>query len=191
MGTREELLNGAKRCLAERGYARTTVRDIVAVTGANLAAINYHFGTKDALLNQALLESASEAVGEILNAVRTDPDPAARLRTFLTALTESFVDKRAMWATNIEALAQAAHSPDLRTQLAAGQVAARTGLADMSPTTDRDDESTRAAVGAVHMTLLSGLLVQWMVAPDQAPTADLVIEGLRTLGTTLAKPAAD
>ncbi|MGW4249734.1 helix-turn-helix domain-containing protein [Nocardia sp. NPDC004722] len=42
MGTREDLLAAAKQCLATRGYARTTVRDIVAASGANLAAINYH-----------------------------------------------------------------------------------------------------------------------------------------------------
>ena len=41
MGHREDLLEGAKRCLYEKGYARTTARDIVAASGTNLASIGY------------------------------------------------------------------------------------------------------------------------------------------------------
>src|SRR5690606_38768776 len=51
MGQRQDLLAGAKRCIAEKGYSRTTARDIPAASGANLAAIGYHFGSKEALLN--------------------------------------------------------------------------------------------------------------------------------------------
>ncbi|MCP2257657.1 transcriptional regulator, TetR family [Streptoalloteichus tenebrarius] len=189
MGIREQLLDGARRCLAERGYARTTVRDIVAATGTNLAAINYHFGTKDALLNQALMESAAEAVDRVLHAVPADADAAGRLRDFLDRLTRSFVDDQAMWTTNVEAVVQAAHSPEVRAQLAAGQVEAREGLADLLPAPDGDDR-TRQAMGAVHMTLLTGLLVQWMIDPDRAPGAEQLLDGLRAVGDAL-RPAAD
>ena len=54
MGHREALLDGARRCLLERGYARTTARDLVAASGTNLASIGYHFGSKEALLNGAM-----------------------------------------------------------------------------------------------------------------------------------------
>src|SRR6516225_8755418 len=64
MGNREALLAGAKRCLIEKGYARTTARDIAAASGVSLAAIGYHFGSKDALMNQAIYEFVGEwAVG--------------------------------------------------------------------------------------------------------------------------------
>lgn len=49
MGHREDLLEGAKRCLLEKGYARTTARDIGAASGTNLASIGYHYGSKEAL----------------------------------------------------------------------------------------------------------------------------------------------
>ncbi|WP_031080407.1 TetR family transcriptional regulator, partial [Streptomyces sp. NRRL WC-3549] len=39
MGNREDLLKGAKQCLVERGWARTTVRDIAAAAGVSHAAI--------------------------------------------------------------------------------------------------------------------------------------------------------
>ena len=53
MGNREDLLAGAKRCLYEKGYASTTARDIATASGTSLAAIGYHFGSKEALMNQA------------------------------------------------------------------------------------------------------------------------------------------
>ncbi|GAB3818361.1 TetR family transcriptional regulator [Micromonospora zhanjiangensis] len=60
MGNREDLLAGAKQCLMEKGYARTTARDIAAAAGTSLAAIGYHFRTTQALLNAALFEAMAE-----------------------------------------------------------------------------------------------------------------------------------
>ena len=60
MGHKEDLLAGAKRCLLERGYAGTTARDIVAASHTNLASIGYHFGSKDALLTEAMIELIGE-----------------------------------------------------------------------------------------------------------------------------------
>ena len=63
MGNREDLLAGAKRCLIERGWAHTTVRDIASAAGVSHAAIGYHFGSKDALLTQALVEAVDRNFG--------------------------------------------------------------------------------------------------------------------------------
>lgn len=62
MGHREDLLEGAKRCLLEKGFLRTTARDIVKESGTNLASIGYHYGSKDALLVQAYV-ALIEATG--------------------------------------------------------------------------------------------------------------------------------
>src|SRR3954468_11501227 len=48
--TRTAILNAAERLYAERGFADVTLRDIVAAADVNLAAVNYHFGSKDELL---------------------------------------------------------------------------------------------------------------------------------------------
>ena len=57
---REALLEAAKRLLREQGYAHTTARDLVAASGTNLASIGYHFGSKEALLTEALGEAFEE-----------------------------------------------------------------------------------------------------------------------------------
>lgn len=51
---RDKLLDGALACLRERGYGNTSSRDIARAAGVNIASINYHFGSKDALLDDAL-----------------------------------------------------------------------------------------------------------------------------------------
>ena len=48
--TRSAILAAAERLYAERGFADVTLRDIVAAAHVNLAAVNYHFGSKDELI---------------------------------------------------------------------------------------------------------------------------------------------
>src|SRR3974377_1883239 len=48
--TRAFILDAAERLYAERGFSDVTLRDIVAAAGVNLAAVNYHFGSKDELI---------------------------------------------------------------------------------------------------------------------------------------------
>src|SRR5262245_46398497 len=48
--TRSAILTAAERLYAERGFSDVTLRDIVAEANVNLAAVNYHFGSKDELI---------------------------------------------------------------------------------------------------------------------------------------------
>jgi len=47
--TRERLLDAAQKLFVERGIDATSLRSITTEAGANLASVNYHFGSKDAL----------------------------------------------------------------------------------------------------------------------------------------------
>jgi TetR/AcrR family transcriptional regulator, regulator of cefoperazone and chloramphenicol sensitivity len=55
--TKDRLLEAAGEEFAEKGYDGATVRSICARAGANLAAVNYHFGDKEQLYLQAILEA--------------------------------------------------------------------------------------------------------------------------------------
>lgn len=48
--TRQVILDTAERMFVEKGYSGVTLRDLTAAAGVNLASVNYHFGSKDALL---------------------------------------------------------------------------------------------------------------------------------------------
>ena len=48
--TKERMLDTAEGLFAEHGFPATSMRDITNAAGVNLAAINYHFGSKESLL---------------------------------------------------------------------------------------------------------------------------------------------
>jgi AcrR family transcriptional regulator len=47
---KQRLLDAAEKLFAEKGFHATSLRQITADAGANLAAVNYHFGSKDGLI---------------------------------------------------------------------------------------------------------------------------------------------
>src|SRR3954454_8219431 len=77
MSNRDALLRGAKECLRTKGYARTTARDLVAASGANLSSIGYHFGSKEALLAEAFDEVFMEWTGRLTGAATSGPAESA------------------------------------------------------------------------------------------------------------------
>jgi AcrR family transcriptional regulator len=48
--TKLAILNATERLVAAQGFNATSLRDITAAAGVNLAAVNYHFATKEALI---------------------------------------------------------------------------------------------------------------------------------------------
>ncbi len=53
-GTRERLLEAAGEVFAQKGYREATIREICSRAGANIAAVNYHFGGKERLYAEVL-----------------------------------------------------------------------------------------------------------------------------------------
>lgn len=187
MGHREELLEGAAQCLYEKGFGRTTARDVVAASGTNLASIGYHFGSKDALLTEALL-SATAAWGEELDHALTATDvsavPQQHLEETWSRVVALFSTQRRLWATHVEALAHAERLPELRASLVEAQREVREGLALTFHTLPDDPEAAdrRAHVlGTVYQALLTGVMVQWLLDPESAPSGTDIAEGLRAI----------
>jgi AcrR family transcriptional regulator len=57
--TRAAILTAAETLYAERSFGEVSLRDIVAAANVNLAAINYHFGSKNELLAELFLSRAT------------------------------------------------------------------------------------------------------------------------------------
>jgi AcrR family transcriptional regulator len=58
--TKQAVFNAAERLFALHGFQNVSVRDITAEAGVNLASVNYHFGSKDALLFEIFRRRTSE-----------------------------------------------------------------------------------------------------------------------------------
>ncbi len=52
--TKEQIMRSAELLFARDGYASTSLREITDLAGANIAAVNYHFGSKEKLLVEIL-----------------------------------------------------------------------------------------------------------------------------------------
>jgi AcrR family transcriptional regulator len=52
--TRKRLLDATEWLFIESGYEAMSLRHITTRAGANLAAVNYHFGSKEALMQELL-----------------------------------------------------------------------------------------------------------------------------------------
>jgi AcrR family transcriptional regulator len=56
--TKERILDTAERLIGEQGYAATSLRQIIGEAGVNLAAVHYHFGSKEELLDGIIARKA-------------------------------------------------------------------------------------------------------------------------------------
>jgi AcrR family transcriptional regulator len=65
--TKERILDAAERLFAEQGYSATSLRSIIAGAGVNLAAVHYHFHSKETLLESVVRRRAQPANLERLN----------------------------------------------------------------------------------------------------------------------------
>lgn len=194
MGHREDLLAGARRCLERRGYARTTARDLVAESGTNLASIGYHFGSKEALLNEAIgasFQEWAERVRALALAVEPDGDPMRTLAASWDAMLTSFAEYRGLAVAFTEALAQTERQPALRAQLAEIYEQSRTSVAAMiSEVTGLPDGPRTRALASFQLVVCDGLLVQWLLDPDAVPSGPELTDALLlVLGGPAAAPA--
>ena len=64
--TKQKILDTAERLIAEQGYAATSLRHIIGEAGVNLAAVHYHFGSKEELLDELILRKAAAVNGKRL-----------------------------------------------------------------------------------------------------------------------------
>ncbi|HZZ51728.1 MAG TPA: TetR/AcrR family transcriptional regulator [Pseudonocardia sp.] len=177
MGHREDLLTAARQCLQERGYARTTARELVAASGTNLASIGYHFGSKDALLSEALsalFEEWAQRVYQLaIEATDGERDPARLLVASVSAIRASFEEYRGIAVACIEAVAQAQHQPELRDRLSAIYRRSREQVTELvaSAFTFLDADTART-LASFELAVCDGLLIQWLLDPDNTPGAE-------------------
>jgi Tetracyclin repressor-like, C-terminal domain len=105
-----------------------------------------------------------------------------RFEAIWTRVIASFEAHRPALVASFEAFAQAQHSPELREQLAEGHEQARLWLAALFRRIGSTaGEGSAQAVGSFYLAILNGLMVQWLLDPDRAPSGRDVAEALRTI----------
>jgi AcrR family transcriptional regulator len=92
--TRRRILQAACRVFAEKGYEHATHSDICEQAGANVASINYHFGSKEELYRAVWQHvfGVVDAKYPLDGGVTEDADPEERLRGFVRAMINRVTD---------------------------------------------------------------------------------------------------
>ncbi|WP_428566385.1 MAG: CerR family C-terminal domain-containing protein [Solidesulfovibrio sp. DCME] len=114
--TRVRLLEAAGEIFSCKGYQAATVREITKLAKANLAAIHYHFGSKDRLYQAVLEHAHREASRRFPPDLGLAPgaDAKARLYAYVRALLLRLREKsRHNWLSRLMAREMAEPSPNL------------------------------------------------------------------------------
>jgi AcrR family transcriptional regulator len=183
--TRAALVDATLACLAERGPTGTTSRAIAGRAGANLAAITYHFGSKEALVAEALLTSVRGWLEPVLSVLHSDDEPTSGTVRAVAALQSSLADARAALPLHLGALTTAAHNPALRHgldellaevhRLLAGQIAEQVASGYLPPWVEPD------AMAHLLVALADGIALHAVLQPDAVDPDAVVAQALALL----------
>ena len=101
--TRAALLQCAARVFAEKGYARSTSREVCAAAGCNLAAVNYHFGGKAGLYRAVLVQAHGQLVElDDLEAIRAGgAAPDEQLRRVIALFLRRSANAELPWGLRV------------------------------------------------------------------------------------------
>ena len=89
--TRDRLLDAAERLFGRDGIAETSLRHITTQAGANLASVNYHFGSKEALFREVVARRLGPISAERLRRLDQVEGTAGVERPCLEELIRAFV----------------------------------------------------------------------------------------------------
>ncbi|MBL8830129.1 MAG: CerR family C-terminal domain-containing protein [Planctomycetaceae bacterium] len=112
--TKQRLIQAAGEVFASKGFEAASVREISTLAGANIAAINYHFGDKQKLYLACLEQTVCSQQEDLACAPWTSPGlpPHARLRAFIEGMLRSRLDPaRPRWHMEIMLREMAHPSP--------------------------------------------------------------------------------
>ncbi len=166
VSNRQALLEGAIQCIGERDYSEVTTRDIASAAGANVASIRYHFGSKDALVAEALGEGFRRWLADFMveAAKSKSEDPKARMRAALQTLEERLERQRGLASAFVSALSHAVHHEELRGVLAGIFAEMRAGFGSYLGLNHDGLGELRASL---LIAAFDGLLIQWLIDPEQ------------------------
>ena len=151
--TRTRILDAAEELFMQHGFEGTSMRQLTSRAGVNLAAVNYHFGSKDALIEAVFRR-------------RLDPMNAARI----AALEELEKESR---AAAPEAIIRAFVGPSLR-MIEEGRSGGRNFIRLLGRTYTDPAKGIRALIGQMYAPAMERYKRALQRALPQMPADELV-----------------
>src|SRR5258708_29955431 len=92
LDTKTRILDSAEKLFGDKGFDTTSLRDITAVAQVNLAAVNYHFQTKESLIDAVIgrrMAPLTKRRMEMLDAAGPNPPIGKIVEAFISPLLEA------------------------------------------------------------------------------------------------------
>ena len=87
--TKDRILSAAEELFAVHGFAGTSLRQVTSAADVNIAAVNYHFGSKENLVNEVFRRRMDEmSAARLAQLARANNDRPGDLRAVLAAFVE-------------------------------------------------------------------------------------------------------
>ncbi|WP_280269841.1 TetR family transcriptional regulator [Nocardia wallacei] len=171
MGNREDLLAGARKAILERGLAKVTARDIAAAAGVSLAAIGYHFGSKDRLVSEAVTEGVGGEIGDSVEAAIREAGEGRSLWESIGPTWDGFLDavrnNHEQLLLSLENGVRIARSPELQTYLSEATEGAYADIAASLRAVHPELSAAEArAVAKLYFVLFQGFAMLHLLAPS-------------------------
>ena len=140
-GVNDRLVDSAEELFCERGFKGTSIRDIAADAGCNIASVNYYFGSKEKLYQEVwhrhlipMRDARIASINNVMSQVGARPDIEDLLRSFADTFVGSMVD------TNITSRLS--------------KLMAREYIDSHLPTSMFVDEVMKPTINAMHVALM-------------------------------------
>ena len=176
--TRQRLLDAARERVKVSGLAGATSREITTAAGANLAAITYHFGSKDELVAEALFGELERRVQPALTAFDGDGSPSELMLGVVQQLLAEFEQSKDDAVVFFDALLLGARDPKYRDRALALYAALRSRLSGV--VADLVDDGViptwvdADAMASLVLAVANGIALQTIIdphGPDQVAMA--------------------
>jgi AcrR family transcriptional regulator len=132
-GTREAILDAARRVFAEQGYQQATIRDVARLAGVDPALVHHYFGRKQELF-VAAVQLPVNPVEQLMAVLAQDPDQAGeRMVELFLSIWDHAADQSPLLALVRSAVGDEHAAAMLREFIAEevlGQIAHRLGSPD-------------------------------------------------------------
>lgn len=185
---RDQILGAALRCFVREGLHRTSMSDVVAVSGMSAGSVYRYFPSKHALITACALEvfTTLESTLAQLADSSEPPTPADALDAMLGALDRAS-DRRGVNLARlaISLWAEALRDPelaDLAREFYASLIpAVGTALQHWAEERAGTAAPRKEMVGSMHVALVQGFMIQHSILGDAAPRHGEFVEALRAL----------
>jgi AcrR family transcriptional regulator len=169
----------------------------VAASNTNLGSIGYHFGSREALLSEAIEELFNEWTELVAGAAFTEAGatPLERLRASWKATVDTVGEHQALIRAFVEALAYAERSPEFRKLMRDHYRRIQAAVAKLVEAALGPDAVAKGAdpmvVALFLIAVFDGLAIQFRMSPEDTPSGEELASALAAAGVAAREHALD